>query len=171
MLPEESSQDTGTETNNPVSDEQHISDEHVDYKALYQAEVQNSKKQRAAKQKYESEWPTLTTTAKADEEKRLVEQNKYKELWEKDKSEAEWARTYKADRHAKLLERLPEDKREKFSNLDLNSLEAVVDELATKPKEVVKAVHGQIDSPKMDKPWKDMNDKERRAYHDSLMSK
>ena len=70
-----------------------------------------------------------------------------------------------------MLERLPEDKREKFSNLDLNSLEAVVDELATKPKEVVKAVHGQIDSPKMDKPWKEMNDEERRAYHDSLMSK
>ena len=69
-----------------------------------------------------------------------------------------------------MLERLPEDKREKFTNLDLNSLEAVVDELATKPKEVVQAVHGQIDSPKTpDKPWGEMNEQERRAYHDSLM--
>ena len=59
MLPEESGQDLGTETN-PVSDEQHTSDEHVDYKTLYQAEVQNSKKQRAAKQKYESELTTFT---------------------------------------------------------------------------------------------------------------
>ena len=60
MLPDESGQDLGTE-NNPVSDEQHGSDEHVDYKALYQAEVQNSKKQRAAKQKYESELTKLLT--------------------------------------------------------------------------------------------------------------
>jgi len=89
MLPEESGQDTGTEINNPVRDEQQVSDEHVDYKALYQAEVQNSKKQRAAKQKFEADLTALSTKAKAEEEKRLVEQNKYKELWEKDKSEAE----------------------------------------------------------------------------------
>ena len=153
MLPEDSSQENlGTENNDPVSDEQSTSDEGVDYKALYQAEVQNSKKQRAAKQKYETQLNELSLKAKQEEEARMVEKEKYKELWEKDKSDAEWARGYKADRHAKLLERLPEDKRAKFENLDLTSLEAVVEEFVeSKPQEVVQKVHGRVSTPKPNK--------------------
>lgn len=171
MLQDENSQDTGTEITNPVSDEQQGSDENVDYKSLYQAEVQNSKKQRAAKQKFESELTTLATKNKAQEEKRLVEQNKYKELWENDKTEAEWARGYKADRHVKLLERLPEDKREKFEkmNLGLDALEAIVDEFSSK-KETMKAVPGQVSTPTTNKPYNDMSDQERRAWHTEVLN-
>ena len=163
MLSEENSQDIGTD--NDQIDQQTGSDDQIDYKTLYNQEVQNSKKQRAAKQKYESDLQKYQSAQKKKEEAAMVEQNKFKELWEADKKDAEWARTYKADRHAKLLHRLPEDKRNKFENLDLNSLEAVVEEFVTPAnKEVLKPVHGTTKTTTINKPYDQMNDTERRQW-------
>jgi|TARA_A100001201_G_scaffold142312_1_gene140142 hypothetical protein len=168
MSEENNSSVESQETQTPVG-EQHQSDDNVDYKSLYMAEVQNSKKQRAAKQEYKSELEKIATNAKAREQEQLVEQQKFKELWEKDRNDAEWARNYKADRHSKLLDKLPEDKREKFTNLDLTSLEAVVDEFVSVPKEPSRELRGRVSTPKIDKSYDEMTDNERRQWHEDVM--
>ena len=126
-----------------------------------------SQKQRKRAQVAESELEKLKARNKKMEEDSMVEQNKFKELWEQDKTDAEWARDYKKNKKASLLEKLPEDKREKFKNLDLIALEAVVEELieAKSSKETMKAVPGQVNTPVSTKPYGDMNDQEKRAYH------
>ena len=156
--------------NMPVG-EQHESDDNVDYKALYLSEVQNSKKQRNAKQEYKSQLEKISTQAKAKEQEQLVEQQKFKELWEKDRADAEWAREYKTNRHSKLLEKLPENKREKFENLDLTSLEAVVEEFVSVPKESSRELRGRVATPKIDKPYAQMTEAERKQYHEEMLNK
>ncbi len=156
--------------NMPVG-EQHDSDDNVDYKSLYLAEVQNSKKQRSAKQEYKSQLEKISTEAKVEQQKQLVEQEKYKELWENDKNDAEWARNYKTERHSKLLEKLPEDKRDKFKTLDLTSLEAVVDEFVNVPRESARELRGRVATPKIDKPYSQMTETERKQYHEEMLKK
>ena len=126
------------QTDSPVSD-QDANDTRNQEKAY-------SQKQRQRAQTAEAELEKMKARNKKMEEDAMVEQNKYKELWEQDKSDAEWARDYKKNKKASLLEKLPEEKREKFTNLDLIALEAVVEELTeAKPsKETMKAVPGGI---------------------------
>jgi len=130
-----------------------------------------SQKQRKRAQSAEAENEKLKARMKKIEEDSLAEQGKYKELWEQDKSDAEWARGYKKDRKASLLESLPEDKREKFMNLDLVALEAVVEELsgAKGNKETMKAVPGQVTTPTINKSYGEMSEEERRLYHSQVM--
>ena len=131
-----------------------------------------SQKQRKRAQMAESELEKLKARNQKMEEDSMVEQNKFKELWESDKTDAQWAREYKKDRIASLLEQLPEDKREKFKNLDLMSLEAVVEELseAKAAKETMKAVPGQVTTPVTNKPYGEMTETEKRAYHEQVIA-
>ena len=129
-----------------------------------------SQKQRQRSQKAEAEVEKLTARLKKMEEDTLAEQGKFKEMWERDKDDAEWARGYKKTRKASLLDNLPEDKREKFKNLDLTSLEAVVEELtANTNKEQMKAVPGQVSTPTLNKAYKDMTDAEKRQWHSQVV--
>lgn len=152
-------------------DKQHDSDDNVDYKSLYLSEVQNSKKQRVAKQEYKSQLEKISTEAKEQQQKQLVEQEKYKELWENDKNDAEWARNYKTERHSQLLDKLPENKRDKFKNLDFTSLEAVVEEFVSVPKESSRELRGRVATPKIDKPYAQMTEAERKQYHEEMLKK
>ena len=131
-----------------------------------------SQKQRQRAQKAEAELEKMIARNKKIEEDAMVEQNKFKELWEQDKSDAEWARGYKKNRKASLLESLPEDKREKFMNLDLVALEAVAEELsgAKGNKETMKAVPGQVTTPTINKSYGEMSEEERRLYHSQVMN-
>ena len=126
-----------------------------------------SQKQRQRAQKAEAELEKMVARNKKMEEDAMIEQNKFKELWEQDKKDAEWARGYKKNKKASLLENLPEDKRDKFKNLDLVSLELLVEEInvAKSSKETMKAVPGQVSTPSLDKPYGEMTDEEKRAYH------
>ena len=132
-----------------------------------------SQKQRQRAQKAVAELEKMKARNKKMEEDSMVEQNKFKELWEQDKNDAEWARGYKKNRKASLLEKIPEDKREKISNMNLNldALELFVEELVeTKPsKETMKAVPGQVNTPIMDKPYKDMTEQERKQWHTQVL--
>ena len=131
-----------------------------------------SQKQRQRAQKAEAELEKMTARNKKIEEEAMVEQNKFKELWEQDKGDAEWARGYRKDRRASLLTKLPDDKREKFEkmNLELDALEAIVEEISVTPKETMKAVPGQVDTPTMDKPYKEMSEQERKAWHTQVLN-
>ena len=131
-----------------------------------------SQKQRQRAQKAESELEKVIARNKKIEEDSMVEQNKFKELWEQDKDDAEWARGYRKDRKASLLEKLPEDKREKFQkmNLGLDALEAIIEEISVAPKETMKAVPGQVDTPVLNKPYKEMSEQERKAWHTQVLN-
>ena len=141
-----------------------------DYKESYNQEKVYSQKQRQRARKAEAELEKVNARNKKMEEDSLIEQNKYEELWENDKADAEENRSYKKNRRAKLLDSLPEDKRDKFKNLDLISLEAVVEELATNTnKEPMKAVPGQVSTPPLNKAYKDMTDAEKRQWHNQVV--
>ena len=149
------SQDSGQNTNDTLNQE----------KAY-------SQKQRQRAQKAEAELEKMNARNKKIEEDSMVEQNKFRELWEKDKVDAEWARGYRQDRRASLLKEIPEAKREKFEkmNLGLEALEAIVEEISTTPKETMKAVPGQVAVPSLNKPYQDMTTQERKDYHTQVLN-
>jgi hypothetical protein len=132
-----------------------------------------SQKQRKRAQSAESENEKLKARMKKIEEDALAEQGKFKEMWERDKDDAEWARGYRTDRKASLLEKIPEEKREKIKNMDLrlDALEVIAEQYteATPAKETMKAVPGQVDTPNMSKPYKDMTEQERKKWHTQVI--
>ena len=91
-----------------------------------------SQKQRQRAQKAEAELEKMTARNKKIAEDAMVEQNKFKELWEQDKDDAEWARGYRKDRRASLLTKLPEDKREKFEKMNLEKINEKIDLIINK---------------------------------------
>ena len=128
-----------------------------------------SQKQRQRAQKAEAELEKMVARNKKMEEDSMVEQNKFKELWEQDKSDAEWARSYKKSKKASLLEKIPEDKRDKFKSWGLDQLETYVQDAVEGSEskgETMKSVPGQVSVPVPDKPYGDMTDAERRAYYE-----
>ena len=132
-----------------------------------------SQKQRQRAQKAESELEKMTARNKKIEEDSMVEQNKFKELWEQDKDDAEWARGYRKDRKASLLEKLPEDKREKFQkmNLGLDALEAIVEEInnVQPQKETMKAVPGGLNTEIQNKDFTKMSASEKRDNWSNIL--
>jgi len=126
-----------------------------------------SQKQRKRAQTAEAELEKLRARQTKIEEDSMVEQNKFKELWEKDRDDAEKYRSYKTKHRASLLEKIPEDKRENFNNWDLEQLETYVSDVySNEPKsETMKPVHGQVDIQVPDKPWSSMSDDEKRAFY------
>ena len=131
-----------------------------------------SQKQRKRAQVAEAENEKLKARIKKIEEDSLAEQGKFKEMWERDKGDAEWARDYQKSKKASLIDKLPEDKRDKFKSLNLEALEAVVEELVqNKPsQETMKAVPGQISPPTLDKPYEEMTEAEREAHHKAIIN-
>ena len=143
-----------------------IQDGSVDYKALYLDEVQNAKKLRKRAQDAEETVQVTTKERETQKVKQMKEQEKYKELYEsvapfKDKWES-----YESNRRETLLSKLPEEDRESMSSKDLDTLEYVV-----KIKEESKPSNPQHQANAsrnmhIDKPYSEMTDKERRAWHE-----
>ena len=155
-----------------VQSESQDSVQNNDINDVLEREKSYSQKQRKRAQIAEAELEKIRARQAKLEEESLAEQNKFKELWEKDKDDAAWARDYKKTRHTSLLERIPEEKREKFNNLGIDQLEAVVEEFyKPESKEPMKKVPGQVDVKLPDKSYAEMTDSERRAYHTSVVEK
>ncbi len=158
------------EETQPAQEEQHQSQEEaVDYKALYLDEVQNAKKLRKRAQDAEE---TVQKTTKAQETlkvKQMQEKEQYKELYEQTAPFKEKWETYEANRREALLSKLPEEDRESLSQKDLDTLEYIVS-----IKEQSKPVNPQhqASAPRkvnLDKPYDQMNEQERRAWHEDIM--
>ena len=158
------------EETNPVQDSTPQSeDESVDYKALYLDEVQNAKKLRKRAQDAEE---TVQKNTKAQETlkvKQMQEQEKYKELYESTAPFKEKWESYESSRRESLLSKLPEEDREAMSSKDIDTLEYVV-----KIKEESKPVNPQhqASAPRkvnFDKPYDQMSEQERRAWHEETM--
>tara|TARA_R110002020_G_scaffold472472_1_gene700579 strand:- start:6236 stop:6760 length:525 start_codon:yes stop_codon:yes gene_type:complete len=165
MLEEQSGSVSQENSGQEVQNDNKISGHNID-DSLNQ-EKAYSQKQRKRAQSAESELEKLQARQKKMEEDAMVEQNKFKELWEKDKEDAEKYRSYKTKHRASLLERIPEDKRENFKNWGIEQLETYVSDVfkSDSQGETMKAVHGQVDVPSPDKPWSNMSEEEKRAFY------
>ena len=104
--------------------------------------IAESKKYRKRAQDAEKALEKIKTDAKSKEEKALAEQGKFEKLWERDKADAEWARDYRENRKATLIERHPEEDRERLSKFNLEDLEFYTNKLSDKEKTNAKEVAG-----------------------------
>jgi hypothetical protein len=103
------------------------------------AEIANSKKLRKRAQDAENKLNNLQKQLETEQNQKLKEKEEYKTLAEKYEAQVNDLNPYKekyegivTQRRNVLLERLPEDKREQFNNKDLDVLEFMVSELASK---------------------------------------
>ena len=104
--------------------------------------IAESKKYRKRAQDAETQLTNLQKKLESQENTKLKEKEEFKTLAEKLEAENTSLNSYKEkydtlvnQRKAKLLERLPEDKRETFKNKDLDVLEFMADQLNSKPSE------------------------------------
>ena len=133
-----------------MSEENKVSNETVvekDTENVTQEPAQNeyiaeSKKYRKRAQDAETKLADLQKKLETQQNQKLKEKEEYKTLAEKYEAQVNDLNPYKEkyeglveQRRTKLLERIPEDKRETFKNKDLDVLEFMVDELKSKPSE------------------------------------
>ena len=104
--------------------------------------IAESKKYRKRAQDAENRLAELNKQLESQENAKLKQKEEYKTLAEKYEAQVNELNPFKEkyetlvnQRKSKLLERLPEDKRETFKNKDLDVLEFMVSELKTKTQE------------------------------------
>ena len=133
-----------------MSEENKVSNETVveqDTENVTQDNAQNeyiaeSKKYRKRAQDAETQLANLKKKLESQENAKLKQKEEYKTLAEKYEAQVNELSPFKDkyetlvdQRRSKLLERLPEDKRETFKNKDLDVLEFMVSELKPKAQE------------------------------------
>ena len=116
--------------------------ENVVQESAQNEHIAESKKYRKRAQDAETKLTNLQKKLESQENTKLKEKEEFKTLAEKLEAENTSLNSYKEkydtlvnQRKAKLLERLPEDKRETFKNKDLDVLEFMADQLNSKPSE------------------------------------
>ena len=126
------------DTDNEQVAQSNSSDENVDYKALYNEEISNSQKQRKGKQDFQAKYESLMEAQKTAEEEKMIADGKLKEVIDAQKAEikslkghSEELANLKASDKKSLLEKIPEDKREQYQNLDIPMLRSIVDDFYT----------------------------------------
>ena len=104
--------------------------------------IAESKKYRKRAQEAETKLADLQKQLQAQETAKLKEKEEYKTLAEKYEAQVNELSPYKEQyegyveqRKGKLLESIPEEKRQEFGKLPLNSLEFMVDQLKPKASE------------------------------------
>jgi len=104
--------------------------------------IAESKKYRKRAQDAETQLNNLQKQLDSQENTKLKQKEEYKTLAEKYEAQVNELNPYKEkyeglvdQRRTKLLDRLPEDKRETFKNKDLDVLEFMVTELKSKPSQ------------------------------------
>ena len=161
-VPDEAVVDSGTENNTqePAQNE-------------YIAE---SKKYRKRAQDAETRLAKLEQQLQSQENAKLKEKEEFKTLAEKLEAENTSLSSYKdkydslvEKRKAVLLEKLPEDKREQFTNKELDVLEFMVSELSSNtPAEP--QVRGTVKAPKKDiGDWTKLSDKDKRENWSDIL--
>ena len=116
--------------------------ENVVQESAQNEHIAESKKYRKRAQDAESELANLQKQLEAQDNAKLKEKEEFKTLAEKYEAQVNELSPFKDkyeglvnQRKAKLLERLPEDKRETFKNKDLDVLEFMTEQLKSKPSE------------------------------------
>ena len=161
--------DTGDEQ----SAQSNSSDENVDYQALYNEEIANSKKQRKGKQDFQSKYETLIESQKVAAEEKMIADGKLKEVIDSQKVEIKSLKAFKEElvglktsETTSLLEKIPEDKREQYQNLDIPMLRSIVDDFYTNQNSNPQPTPGASRKAEVPaKPFSQMNEEEKRAWH------
>jgi len=167
--------DTGDEQ----SAQSNSSEENVDYKALYNEEISNSKKQRKGKQDFQAKYESLVEAQKTAEEEKMIADGKLKEVIEAQKAEikslkghSEELANLKASDKKSLLEKIPEDKREQYENLDIPVLRSIVDDFYSKQSssnpQPTPGVSRQVE---LDKPFSEMTQQEKRDNWGNILER
>ena len=165
--------DTGDEQ----SAQSNSSDENVDYQALYNEEIANSKKQRKGKQDFQSKYETLIESQKVAEEEKMIADGKLKEVIEAQKAELKSLKdskdeldALKASEITSLLEKIPEDKREQYQNLDIPMLKNIVDDFYTNQNSNPQPTPGASRQVEISKPYEQMTEEERKIWHNQTLN-
>lgn len=162
-----------------MSEEKNVSNEavaDVEAKEITQKVAPNeyvaeSKKYRKRAQEAEARLSKLEKQIATQEEEKLKQKEDFKTLYEKVSSDNEmllkdadrW-KNYETDKRTSLLERHPEDERENLSKLDLETLSYVTNKIQ-KPANSEMVGRAKVSTPPTNKPWKEMNEQERRDYY------
>ena len=144
-----------------------------DYKALYLKEVENSKNQRSMKQKFRSENEKFKAKQEEIRKKEMTVAELNNELTATNKDLAKRIAKYEERDDAEkieLLNKLPEKDREEFSDLPLSKVKLIVSRLTQATPDTLKSVHGAVKPVKINKPYSQMNDAERRAYYEQMQN-
>ena len=125
--------------------------------------IAESKKYRKRAQEAEAREAKLMKQIEASENTKLKEKEEFKELAEKFESQVNELTPYKDmyeslvdKRKESLLNRLPENQRDKFKDKDLDVLEFVVEQTAANTP-VEPSARGSVKTPKYDKDWTKMD--------------
>lgn len=138
--------------------------------------IAESKKYRKRAQDAEARIAQLEAKFNEQENAKLKEQEEFKELAEKLESELNKTTPYKEKFEAmekkskeKLLQMLPESKRDEFKDKDLDVLEFMVENLAAKSASEPQA-RGVVQSKKDVSNWLDLNPQEQKSSWKDILS-
>ena len=169
----ESENNSQMATESSQNDNTQTSEDTRDYKALYLKEVENSKNQRSLKQKFRSENEKFKAKQEEIRKKEMSVAELNNELTATNKDLIERITKYEERDNiekTELLEKLPEEDREDFSNLSLSQVRKVVSKMTQTKPETLKEVHGAVKTVKIDKPYGEMSETEKRQYHAQVLN-
>ena len=165
------------DTDNEQVAQSNSSEENVDYKALYNEEIANSKKQRKGKQDFQSKYEALIESQKVAEEEKMIADGKLKEVIDAQKAELksyklakEELDSLKASEMKSLLEKIPEDKREQYQNLDVPMLRNIVEDFYTNQNSNPQPKPGASRQVEISKPYEQMTEEERKIWHNQTLN-
>ena len=165
------------DTDNEQVAQSNSSDENVDYKALYNEEIANSKKQRKSKQDFQAKYESLMEAQKLENEEKMIADGKLKEVIDAQKAELksyklakEELDSLKASEMKSLLEKIPEDKREQYQNLDVPMLRNIVEDFYTNQNSNPQPKPGASRQVEINKPYAQMTEEERKIWHNQTLN-
>ena len=132
--------------------------------------IAESKKYRQRSQEAEAKLAKLKSKLEEQEKAKMVEKEEWKSLYESEKGYKDKYHSLVEQRKAQLLENLSPDQQERFGNKDLDVIEFMVNELKKATPKEVTAV-GSINPVVSKKPYSQMDDQERRAYYNEMLTK
>jgi hypothetical protein len=135
-MPEDSTTQMSNE-NIDQTDQTTQSDDNVDYKALYQKEVQNSIGLRKRAQSVESDLTSYQDKAETDKKEKMKANEQFKDLSDSLQKQVDDLSPYKDKwdnfetvKREELLSKLPEEDRERMKDKDLDSLDYITSKIS-----------------------------------------
>jgi len=138
--------------------------------------IAESKKYRKRSQDAEARLAKLESQLAEAEKAKLKEKEDFKALYEENEAKIEslsnnadkWAK-YEEAKREKLLSSIPEDERGTMTKLDLETLEYVTNKINSSKANAPEVV-GNTRQKTPDKPFAEMNEGEKRAWHKNVMA-
>jgi len=155
---------------------QDVKTEQDDSKSDVQVPLYRLSEEIKKRKDVEEQLAKMTDADKKRQEEEMERQGEFKTLLEKERAKNVELSRYKEQFDAlydgvrgDLLERLPEEKREKFGDVnDISLLKSIVSEFSKESRKNVGQAESKVDGKNV-KPIKDMDDKEKRENWQSIL--